>query len=618
MGKGAFVQITKYGGSGGTNHMRHNLREKTRRELQGMIERFGDWDSVMELINTPPIRKSQKTDYMEVVAYPENKEQAEAILQYLSKETNRPVAGVWHYDESKPHVHFIVPWRDETGRALRLQKSQLRRMRNTITVMVGREIVQKGQGRKKIPGRVWYRDEEYYRDLAKIQQERIERAREGIKQVLKTYDMGIQIFYLNRSYGRIPAKGKVFLDENKSIMVEYDDGKVKPLNIRSLVWHNYANDEEITFSPYRYGNVKKKEKDRYLVLRMFIDDIPQEMIPRLPPNTLLVETSRIGGIRKYQAHFKYPVKLENKKYSKEQLENIAKQVFRKVVEYYKGDPGSKDPYHLRKLPGFENKKYTSNPPQVKIVRDIGIGKDWVKVREELKRSLGIEMLRPEEHIKKKPEKVEIPKREVLHDWRYFYNKQKAKTPAGQRVDLNRVDMDYAIYLYSHGVMGTDIKDKLEKESYNIAQRKKGHLEDYLDRTLSKALERIDYVESIRRDLLSHKIKLGRKTIVYVNMMEGYPEIDILPVKKVVYKKNGYDVAFAMYEDGSIWKDGRWFKRGPTLAKLLRLDNSEELKKVTEPAIYGEKEEIHEPEMKMSREQEPQIENEEENQIEFGD
>jgi len=518
-------------------------------------------------------------------------------------------------------VHFIVPWRDETGRALRLQKSQLRRIRNTITVMVGREVVQKGQGRRKIPGRVWYRDEEYYRAVTRIEQERIERARDEIKQVLKVYDAGINIFYLNRSYGRIPAKGKVFLDEHNSIMVEYEDGKVKPLNIRSLVWHNYANNEEITFAPYRYGNVKKKEKDRYLILRIFIDDIPKEMIPKLPLNTLLVETSP----RKYQAHFKYAMKLDND-YSKEQLEQIAKQVFRKVVEYYKGDPGSKDPYHLRKLPGFENNKYSSNPPQIKIVRAKEIGKDWERARKELgldkEINLGTEMLRPEKKVKKSEKKV-IPQGEVKLNWKYFYEKQKAKTPQGQRVDLNRVDMDYAIYLYSHGVMGTDIKDRLEKESYNIAQRKKGHLEDYLDRTVSKAIEHVNYVESIRRNPLSHKIKLGKKTVIYVSMENGYPEIDVLPVTDVLNKRNGIGISTVFYEDGSIWKEGRWFRTGPKLAKLLKQDEWEhgELEEITQPKVYRKEMEQHTQERAMSREPKSQKESEEEQQeieFEYGD
>ena len=207
MGKGAFVMFKKYGGSGGTSHMAHNLREKTRRELRGDIKKFGDWDSVMHYIkDVPPVRKSQKYDYFEVVAYPENQAQAEAIMRYLEKLLHRPVAGVWHFDESHPHVHFIVPWRDDEGKALRLNKSQLRKMRVDISHYVGREAVAKGQGRKKIPTPAWFAAPDYYKASAELEQERIEREREGIKQVLKRYGV-IRIGFLRRDAGYIERKG---------------------------------------------------------------------------------------------------------------------------------------------------------------------------------------------------------------------------------------------------------------------------------------------------------------------------------------------------------------------------------------------------------------------------
>jgi hypothetical protein len=69
-------------------------------------------------------------------------------------------------------------------------------------------------------------------------------------------------------------------------------------------------------------------------------------------------------------------------------------------------------------------------------------------------------------------------------WADFYYEARAKG----KVDLSVVDMKYAVYLASHGVDADAIRDVLMAESKDIAIRKRGHLDDYLDRTVNKALE----------------------------------------------------------------------------------------------------------------------------------
>ena len=588
MGKGAFVQIKKYGGAGGKNHLRHNLREKTRRELQGEIKKFGDWDSFFKLYDVPKKRSKQKWDYLEVTAYPENQEQADAIRQYLMRVTNRPVAGVWHFDESKPHVHYDIPWRDELGYALRLPPTFVQVWRKDISHMVGREFIPKGQGRSKIPGRAWYQDEDYYRARAQQEQEMIEKAREGIKQVLKLYDFGITISYLNRKGGVVHRRDRVFLNKDGYIMSEFENGKVKPLNIRGLIFRCYTQNEEITFAPYRYAKVWKRGKKKEMELRVFVDDIPENMFPLLPPDTLLVQTSETEGKRKYQAHFKYTVELENRGYSPEELDSIAKQVFRRVVEYYKGDPGSKDPYHLRKVPGFVNNKYSTRPPEVKIVRPKEIGMNWDTARMDLEKMVSaVAGLKKIEEIEK-TEKVEIPKQEIKLNWRDFYRIVAEETPQWQRVDLNNVDMKYAIYLAFHGLTEDEIKERIRKERPDIAQKKKGHVEDYLNRTLKKAIKRAEYAERIRKSPHAQKIVLGRNRYVYLTMENGYPEFDLLPVKNVLQDKNG--VLIVEYEDYSTWKqDTGWFKKGKELVKLF-YSNLDLLSELTNPRKMREEKE----------------------------
>ena len=492
MGKGAFVQFQKYGGASGSQHMRHNLREKTRRELRGEIKKFGDWDGVMRHIREiKPLRKSQKVDYLEVVAYPENQAQADAILHYLQTLTHRPVAGVWHFDESKPHVHFIVAWRDEEGRALRLSKSQLRKMREDISHMVGREATPRGQGRKKIPAYAWFAAPDYFKAIAETEQENIERAREGISRVLEVYK-AIRIAFLRRGIGVFYYKADVFKRDGKLLARLDSNGKVVPLNVRELYYINSRGGDEVVFRPVEFYAVRDKRdpytkelKHRTLYVKVFIDDIPQEMIPKLPrradydnmsfSNTLLVKTSP----GKYQAHFVMAYRYTPRDEGMDNPKILALGLFRFFNYYYKGDIGSRDPYHLRKVPGFLNTKY-DDAPAIKWEVAPSPEFDPEEVYNEYYAWLEVY-----DDVEKVRSRGTVPKREPAQKrWIDFYNDMLEKEGT---VDLSRVDMRYAVYLASRGYDETEIAQALIAESMDIEIRKRGHLDDYLKRTVEKAI-----------------------------------------------------------------------------------------------------------------------------------
>jgi DNA polymerase III delta prime subunit len=58
-------------------------------------------------------------------------------------------------------------------------------------------------------------------------------------------------------------------------------------------------------------------------------------------------------------------------------------------------------------------------------------------------------------------------------------------------DRSRADIRYVLYLLRKGKDEEDIMKLLQEESEDIMERKKGHLEDYLQRTIKKAFEYID-------------------------------------------------------------------------------------------------------------------------------
>ncbi len=518
MGKGAFVQIKKYGGSGGTRHMAHNLRKKTQRELRGEIKKIGDWDSVMRHINEiKPIRKSQKWDYMEIVTYPENEGQAIAVMEYLKGITNRPVAGVWHYDESHPHVHFVIAWRDENGRALRLQKGMLHTIKKDIARAVGRELTPRGQGRRTIPMHVYMTAPDHYNAIAKLEEQRIREARESIEHVLNVY-RSIRVSLLNRRVGRIEWKGRIEIQYNELsnrdvVMFVPDDPKQKPypLPVRKLYERNTQGRDEITFRPAEFIKVwdmysKKLGKwVKTVSINMFIDDLKKEDLKRLPrgfdkpirmmekyelygkacSKPMIVETSP----ENYQAHFVMTVNVPDY-WDQKDIEKYAKRLFKSVVYYYHGDIGSADPYHLRKLPGFDNTKYDKEPPRVRLLskeemKEVGREFDMYDFMTYIKKSISVDR-EIRKHMAKN--RVYPAKQKVRGQkkWIDFYREYAEKVGSEERVDLSRVDMSYAVYLAAHGFSFNDIAIALEAESKDIAFRKSGHLVDYLKRTVEKA------------------------------------------------------------------------------------------------------------------------------------
>jgi len=232
---------------------------------------------------------------------------------------------------------------------------------------------------------------------------------------------------------------------------------VKELN-RKRVWY--------------FVNIKKENlyfksvSDTQAVL--FLDDVPEENLEKLPSNTIIVQTSP----GKYQAH----IFLQKARPLEERT-----RLQRLMQEYFGSDPASVDGNHARRLPKTLNWKYESHPV-VRVIKELKTGKTPEQFIAELERE---EKRKEQEKEKQEQErKAKIENSGDKKDWWYFYH---LKQDENGKADLSRVDFAYTVYLYKKGLSKKEIEERLRAESLNIEERKKGHLEDYLDRTYRKAL-----------------------------------------------------------------------------------------------------------------------------------
>ena len=198
---------------------------------------------------------------------------------------------------------------------------------------------------------------------------------------------------------------------------------------------------------------------------VIVDDIQEIEKFKRKNHLLLWQTSE----NKYQAAFVLDRYLD--------AENI-KKIQEVLIELYKGDKACKGASHNYKMPGFYNTKYLMNPPRIRLVH---IGDNVLSTEQVLQ--YYEEKIKPKEY---KPKEFKSPKiitnidlSKKKKDWWYFYNLKQDKSAA---------DFAYAKYLMNFGLSDEEIKQILLNESDDIENRKVGHLEDYLERTVKKARE----------------------------------------------------------------------------------------------------------------------------------
>jgi len=162
---------------------------------------------------------------------------------------------------------------------------------------------------------------------------------------------------------------------------------------------------------------------------------------------------------------------------------------RMLIQVYGGDPGALGASHNKKLPGFYNTKYPESPYMQ--IHHVGTRVlDANHILEKYKE------IYEKEQEDKKPQQRVLTVEQVMRQltltnttnktWQDFYAVKQNESQA---------DIAYAIYLIDRGYTDEQITQALLLESQDLEIRKKGHLEDYLRRTLKAAR---DYYNNYRR------------------------------------------------------------------------------------------------------------------------
>jgi len=155
-----------------------------------------------------------------------------------------------------------------------------------------------------------------------------------------------------------------------------------------------------------------------------------------------------------------------------------KKIQRALIDVYGGDKASLGASHYVRVPGFYNTKYLEDPPLVKLVY---VGKNILSTEQVLryyKHNIEPKEQKPNKDLKSLPKLLTYKElHERKKDWQHFYSIKGNKSDA---------DFSYVLYLMHFNLSDEEIKQTLIVESHDIENRKRGHLQDYLDRTVAKA------------------------------------------------------------------------------------------------------------------------------------
>lgn len=460
----AFVRFIGYDMAHGKTHIKHVMRIRTqRKELEGhQVKVIGeDPSKLLEegfgVVKTGKAGRPITKPLKEFVVSELTESQAKKVKEYLEMRFDRTVYGVYHTDESKPHVHFMMKGLEEgKSKAIRLTKGDLEKIYRDIGKMLGQGLTPYGQGRPRIPLKVYQVDPEHSKQRIKEMIKQDKTILSQVEQIISCYG-AIDIYALS-------DKGKFKVAENVDHVDKVPLKRLKGINLRG---------EGICFCPIGQE-----------IPSIFIDDISREKGEELLKDYqgMLIETSS----NKYQVHLRLQKPLNERDIA------IVQKVLTARLE---GDRASTDTYHLRRLPGFSNHKYEQRP-WVKVVKynferkQKKINGQEIVQEYRADKTKQLEGLHNIELLASRKGKKELERLEAILTYNKFIE--------GWDADLSVADFRFTMHLLSKGFNDHAIKEALKVASPDIMTRKKGHLEDYLDRTLANAKERLGLRRNIER------------------------------------------------------------------------------------------------------------------------
>jgi hypothetical protein len=170
-------------------------------------------------------------------------------------------------------------------------------------------------------------------------------------------------------------------------------------------------------------------------------------------------------------------------------------VARALAEQFGGDIASADANHYGRLAGFTNRKqkYLANnrypfvlcweAPGTEAERSQAV-RDWAKARQvaiDTKKD-ALESCFEAVH----PKKLEHSQKVEMVFEMYYGQWFQCVMAKGKTVDYSRGDFAVACRMLSEGYDSENIANSMMKKSPNISERKKNHINDYIDRTIKAA------------------------------------------------------------------------------------------------------------------------------------
>jgi hypothetical protein len=239
---------------------------------------------------------------------------------------------------------------------------------------------------------------------------------------------------------------------------------------------------------------------------VLVDDLGLGSLQRMEADgckpAVIVQTSSMN----YQAW----VRVSEQPISQEEATAAAKI----LAERYGGDLNSADWRHYGRLAGFTNRKGVhtqADGKQPYVLLDSYHGKPAVnaqKLLQEARKRIETTRLPP----KRLTPSENAPTRSQGHNlndpqkaaqvFQVIYQRRRANYGSVQ--DASREDWQICKVMAKQGFSGDAIKYALAQESQNIEERKKGHLEDYVERTVDKVMALPEVrKEQEERQLISH-------------------------------------------------------------------------------------------------------------------
>ena len=264
----------------------------------------------------------------------------------------------------------------------------------------------------------------------------------------------------------------------------FNDGRIKILKdislddyLKSLKYLKYLNAQgyNVFFSPCVAGGV----------VDVLLDDVKESTIRQLEKDGFeplyYLETSPSN----YQAI----IRLSSSPLDK----SIHGFISRQLADIYSADPNSSDVGHFFRLAGYTNRKekyccQNGLYPFVKLfpgrIKVATKGETYISQVIQGIQSGFIEL--PSSDIATPPALQAARKNGNMGCFAYVEKVYQS----GSIDDISSLDFKAAMYASRKGFSIEAIKDAMLKLSPNIEQRKKGHINDYLDRTIDNALARL--------------------------------------------------------------------------------------------------------------------------------